>query len=59
MYLLTDSQRERACDLINGALAAGILKTQVGARFSLAHTVQAHVAVESGSVIGNVVVTID
>jgi len=59
VYLLTDSQRERACGLINGALAAGILKTQIGAQFSLADTAQAHVAVESGSVIGNVVVAVD
>jgi NADPH:quinone reductase len=59
VYLLTDSQRERACRLINDALAAGKLKTQIGARFSLADTAQAHVAVESGSVIGNVVVAVD
>jgi NADPH:quinone reductase len=45
--------------LINGALKAGVLKTRIGARYSLDDTAQAHVAVESGSVIGNVVVTVD
>ena len=58
-YLLTDSQRERACGLIDGALKDGILKTHIGARFSLDDTALAHVAVETGSVIGNVVVTVD
>jgi len=56
VYLLTTVQRRRACDLINEALAAGILKNSVGARFAMSDTAQAHVAVESGSVIGNVVV---
>jgi NADPH:quinone reductase-like Zn-dependent oxidoreductase len=37
----------------------GILKTHIGARFSLDDTALAHVAVETGSVIGNVVVTVD
>lgn len=59
VYLLTDSQRERACGLINDALKAGILNADVGARFSLDDTALAHVAVETGSVIGNVVVTVD
>ncbi len=59
VYLLTTAQRERACGLINEALAAGILKNHIGARFALADIAQAHVAVESGSVIGNVVVTVD
>jgi NADPH2:quinone reductase len=59
VYLLTDSQRERACGLINDALKAGILNADIGARFSLDDTALAHVAVETGSVIGNVVVTVD
>ena len=45
--------------LINEALEAGILKNHIGARFALDDTAQAHVAVESGSVIGNVVVTVN
>ncbi len=59
VYLLTPLQRQRACGLINEALEAGILQNPIGARFALADTAKAHVAVESGSVIGNVVVTID
>jgi NADPH2:quinone reductase len=58
VYRLTAAQRQRACGLINEALAAGILKNHVGARFALADTAQAHLAVEAGSVIGNVVVTV-
>ena len=58
VYLLTPVQRQRACGLINEALEAGILKNSIGARFALADTAQAHVAVEIGSVIGNVVVTV-
>ena len=59
VYLLTEPQRVRACRLINEALAAGTLSCHVGARFALAATAQAHQAVESGAVIGNVVVGID
>ena len=58
VYALTDSQRERACGLIDSALAAGFLKHHIGARFSLDDTAQAHVAVETGSVIGNVIVNV-
>ena len=59
VYLLTEPQRDRARRLINEALAAGKLSCHVGARFALAGTAQAHQAVESGAVIGNVVVGID
>jgi NADPH2:quinone reductase len=59
VYLLSTAQRQRACGLINEALEAGILKNHIGARFALDDTAQAHVAVESGSVIGNVVVTVN
>ncbi len=58
VYALTEAQRKRACDLINSALAAGALRHQVGARFPLAETAKAHLAVESAAVIGNVVVNI-
>jgi NADPH2:quinone reductase len=59
VYVLTDMQRQRACGLITEALAAGVLRHHIGARFDLADTADAHVAVESGSVIGNVVVRIE
>jgi NADPH:quinone reductase len=56
VYGLTAAQRKRACDLINSALAAGALRHQIGARFPLTETAKAHMAVEAGSVIGNVVI---
>lgn len=59
VYLLTGPQREQACRLVNETLLAGKLDCHIGARFSLEQTAQAHVAVESGAVIGNVVVNID
>jgi len=59
VYALTAAQRKRACDLINSALAAGALRHQIAARFPLAETAKAHLAVESGVVIGNVVVNVD
>lgn len=59
VYLLTEPQRDRACRLVNEALREGKLSSHVGARFALADTAQAHVAVESGTVIGNVVITVD
>jgi len=59
VYLLTPAQRQRACGLINATLQAGLLKNHIGARFTLDDTAQAHVAVESGTVIGNVVVSLD
>ena len=59
VYALTEAQRKRACDLINSALAAGALRHQIGARFPLTETAQAHLAVESAAVIGNVVVRVD
>jgi NADPH2:quinone reductase len=58
VYLLTEAQRQRACGLIGAALEAGVLRHHIGARYALGDTAQAHVAVESGSVIGNVVVSI-
>jgi NADPH2:quinone reductase len=59
VYVLTTAQRQRAYGLINDALETGILKNHIGARFALADTAQAHIAVETGSVIGNVIVTVN
>lgn len=59
VYLLGSAERRRACALINEALEACVLTHPSGARFALRDTAQAHVAVESGSVIGNVIVTVD
>jgi NADPH2:quinone reductase len=59
VYLLTTPQRQRACALINEALGKGVLTHPIAARFALADTASAHKAVESGSLIGNVIVTIN
>jgi NADPH:quinone reductase len=59
VYVLTDSQRQRACALINDALEANVLRHSIGAHFALEDTAGAHVAVESGAVIGNVVVSLN
>lgn len=58
VYLLTASQRQRACRAIGEALAAGALRHNIAACFTLDEVVKAHVAVESGAAIGNVVVNI-
>lgn len=59
VYALSAAERQRACTLINQALEANVLRHAIGARFSLADTARAHLAVESGAVIGNVVVAVD
>jgi NADPH2:quinone reductase len=59
VYRLSDAQRQRVRTLINDALEAGVLRHSVGARFALTDTAKAHIAVESGAVIGNVVVDVD
>lgn len=59
VYVLTTTQRQRACGLINEALGQGVLTHPIAARFALADTASAHTAVESGSLIGNVIVTIN
>jgi NADPH2:quinone reductase len=58
VYVLGDAERHRACGLITNALEAGILQHRIAARFGLSDTVAAHVAVEGGSLIGNVVVDV-
>ena len=59
VYLLTDTQRQRACRLVNEALEANAVHSHIGARFPLQQSAQSHLAVEAGTTIGNVVVTID
>jgi NADPH:quinone reductase len=58
VYLLTASQRERVCKLIGEALRSGVLQHNIAASYCLNDVAKAHVAVESGAVIGNVVVTV-
>ena len=59
VYELTASERSAALAAITHALEADTLATNIGAMFPLAETAAAHEAVESGKLLGNVVVTID
>jgi NADPH:quinone reductase len=59
VYELTASERAAALAAITHSLETGTLLTNIGTTFRLAETAAAHEAVESGKVLGNVVVTID
>jgi NADPH2:quinone reductase len=59
VYILTLAERRRAIQLITSALRENCLKHAIGARFPLQQTGEAHLAVESGRIIGNVIVSID
>lgn len=58
VYELTAAERLAAIAAIQNALENGRLLTTIGKTFPLAEIVAAHEAVESGKVLGNVVVTI-
>ena len=58
VYILTDAERQRACTLITQALEENRLTHTIAARFPLADTARAHLAVESGKFIGNVIIDI-
>lgn len=58
VYELTAAERERAIGEVSRALAAGKLVNSVAATYPLAEIVAAHEAVESGRMIGNVIVTL-
>lgn len=58
VYLLSPSERTTVLRHVTTALAAGALSHRVAARFPLDEVAAAHEAVESGRVIGNVVVTL-
>ncbi|MFL6546583.1 MAG: NADPH:quinone reductase [Candidatus Udaeobacter sp.] len=58
VYILPDAARERGLADVNAALEAEALRPIIGARFPLRETVQAHQALESGNVIGNVVIDV-
>ena len=59
VYELNAAERTAALDAITRALEAGSLITLIGKRFPRADIVAAHEAVESGKILGNVVVNID
>ena len=58
VYLLSRQQRADTVARLTAALEAGALQHAITARFDLADAVAAHEAVESGSLIGNAVITI-
>ncbi len=59
VYELTPAERAAALSAITRSLEAGALISNIGLTFRLAETAAAHAAVESGKVLGNVVVKID
>lgn len=58
VYELTEAQRTRAIADLTALLEAGTLRHAIGARFPLDEIAAAHEAVESGTVIGNVVLNV-
>ena len=58
MYELTDAVRDACAAAINGMLKVGSLRHVIAESYALDEIARAHEAVESGRVMGNVVVTI-
>ena len=58
VYDLSPSDRQAAIARLTGLLERGALQHSMGPRFALAQTAQAHLAVEAGQAIGNVVIDI-
>ena len=58
VYILPEAARRQSIQDINHALAQGALVHGIAETFPLARTADAHKAVESGKMIGNVVVRI-
>ncbi len=58
VYIISPAARERGLADVNSALESGALRPIIAARFPLRETAQAHQAVESGKVIGNVVIDV-
>jgi NADPH2:quinone reductase len=58
VYDMPESAKADGASDVTRALEQGVLQPLVGARFPLERTAEAHAAVESGSVIGNVVVDV-
>ena len=56
VYLLSDHERSTAIRYINDALEDGALSPLIAARFGLDDVVKGHEAVESGTLIGNVLI---
>lgn len=58
MYILPDAARHGYIQDVTACLEAGVLRHAVARRFPLADVAAAHEAVESGQVIGNIVVDV-
>ena len=58
VYDLSPADRQAAIARLTHCLEAGALQHSIGPRFTLAQTAQAHLAVEAGQSIGNVIVDI-
>ncbi len=58
VYLIGPAERARVIARLAAAMADNALHPRIAARFALAETAAAHEAVESGSMIGNVVIDI-
>lgn len=56
VYELSEADRARAVDALNAWCRAGLVKHAVAARLPLSEIVAAHEAVESGTLVGNMVV---
>lgn len=59
VYIIPEAARERGITDVNAAVEAGILRPIIAARYSLWEVSQAHVAVESGKMIGNIVINVE
>lgn len=59
VYNLSDGDRQRASKVLDGFLRQGLLQHNIAARLPLESVAEAHERVEAGSVIGNVVLSID
>jgi len=59
VYHLSASDRQRANEVLDDFLCRDLLQHNIAARLPLASIVQAHDLVEAGTVVGNVVVSID
>ena len=59
VYVMPEEAHLKAAQDINACLAAGRYQPQIGKRFPLAQIAQAHVAQESGQVIGKILVDVE
>ena len=59
VYALSAQERARVIDRLTLALESDVLSHAIAAKFDLTDATEAHLAVESGQVIGNVVIAID